>query len=368
MSHMGEIIPSQYVPVINAVSKLAAQGRKVATSDDLLEIVKKDQPANAPSIVSPLSLSEDQTHRLLDRSLTMMNAWGDCVYFSEGKSSGIVYLSLQYLTKQVIAKLLDPVLSRASAGCIEHSALALNMLGRESTSADERVLTEAYTMLLKFDACFCDPYHDNKQFVEQKSIVPSLLPGRDPIKLEAQWSSQLNLAEFQQEMSWFIQLRPVAPRDLFARLMCKFFQEVAQSNGVQITKYYVWKNGLVATLYGQRILVTHSENSIHVNIRVPVASESVNTVKQREFCSSAAAKVIGIFQEVSRSFKGVTHQAWTIVRVAAGEGGVCFFKIPSPSDAQVKCELCGLLKSRSCVLEAAGFLPTRQSEMSMFMR
>ena len=123
--------------------------------------------------------SEFDNDDLIRQALSLLHEWGEIVYFSSPPSlSNIIILDPKFLTKGILADLFrseQNISSKRKDGIIYHKDLVYFWTQFKDQGRDFNSLASTFLSLLeKFGVCFI--VEEDKPFLDQKSIIPSLLP------------------------------------------------------------------------------------------------------------------------------------------------------------------------------------------------
>jgi len=171
-SYMGERVPRSYLIVEKALYELdpARQETPIVHLPviELQHIIKhcKDQLPLEPDTVK--------------RALSLLSLWGRCVYFDQPKElAEVVILDPRFLTQGILADLFrhDPnIQSRRRNGIIHHSDLKSIWSRFQDKENRDFLLSTFLSLLQKLGVLFVMTEDHPKPFIEQRSIIPSLLP------------------------------------------------------------------------------------------------------------------------------------------------------------------------------------------------
>ena len=173
---MGERIPKSYLAIKDFLFSLQGKYKTesaaaiAANSVPVLPIVDLDQ----------FTKKFGDTN-LVKRTLDLFSKWGDCVYFSNPPElSSTVVLDPTFLTKEVLAQLFNPALTKYKEnGILNHADLIHIWSGFKRTSGNfESLAAVLMTLMERFEVSFriTEEGGKEKPFLEQRSIIPALLP------------------------------------------------------------------------------------------------------------------------------------------------------------------------------------------------
>jgi len=169
-SHMGERVPQSYLQLEQTIQRLREEKKKLPLVP-LEELNKK---------VGDLAL--------VKRALGLLSLWGECVYFeSPAALSSYVILDPRFLAKGILADLftsLRTIKGMKKDGKVKHSDLAhiWKRFRQEKMSQEEFFSTLCgifVAFLEKLGVCYIADADRGKPFMDQRSIIPALLPERD---------------------------------------------------------------------------------------------------------------------------------------------------------------------------------------------
>ena len=256
-----------------AASKSAEVGKNhevpLVTIDTVMEVaLRKSQEQTHLSEKERSAMTYDVN--LTKRALKLLFAWGECVYFDnedgqirnttwiqedgpekdekerqrelleqdeqERKKeisqqvSNIVVLDPTFLTKDVLANLFSPsLISYYKDGIIKHTDLS---------SIWPKYLDHAPALMAlmeKFEVCFRLRDKDKKDFMQQSSIISSLLPENRPDDLEAIWPARCPPAL--KGENYRIIAFNVVPKEMVSRLMVRLHKLI---NNQKIWRYGIF--------------------------------------------------------------------------------------------------------------------------------
>jgi len=177
-SYMGERVPKNYILVERSVRELRA-------SNPEFPVVSLD------AVLRYTNLSPEVTAR----ALSLLSLWGECVYFNEPRElADIVILDPKFLSQGILADLFrhDPnIVAKRKDGIINHSDLIYIWAGIKEREKAPSLIPIFLSLLEKLGVLFVIHDDQGKAFLEQRSIIPSLLPekvsGAETEALQLAW-------------------------------------------------------------------------------------------------------------------------------------------------------------------------------------
>ena len=116
---------------------------------------------------------------LVKRALGLLSLWGECVYFdSTPELASLVILDPRFLAKGILADLFNPAATtKRKDGIVKHGDLVHIWQFKKGTIGEFESLAQTFmTLLQKLGVCFVVSEEVKKPFMEQRSIIPALLP------------------------------------------------------------------------------------------------------------------------------------------------------------------------------------------------
>ena len=167
-SYMGERVPKSYL----TISEYLGNEREEKKRKDEIPLVDIKGLTNQFG-------DED----LVKRALGLLSLWGECVYFdSPPELASLVILDPRFLAKGILADLFNHdqnTKAMRKDGVIKHADLVhiWSKFTKNSTAKDFSSLATTFmTLLEKLGVCFVVGEDKGKPFMEQRSIIPALLP------------------------------------------------------------------------------------------------------------------------------------------------------------------------------------------------
>jgi len=159
---MGERLPKSYLVISDFIQKLQKE---------------KDVPV----VSIEEFFREFPDEQLVRRALNLLTLFGKCAYFEQPKElSNMVILDPRFLARDVMAQLFNPqMISYYKDGVVKHADLQF-VWSTWKQRADFPELAEMLMNLMqKFGVSFRLVEDQNKPFMEQRSIIPTLLPKKE---------------------------------------------------------------------------------------------------------------------------------------------------------------------------------------------
>ena len=238
-----------------------------------LEKQSLEQESHDLSLKGVAHSSEVKPH-LLQRALQLLHLWGDCIYFySRERMRSIVCLRFEYIAKDTLAALFKPKNCRGTQGPIRRGLLKhehLPMLWSSLGLAPE-MIEHVYDFLQLFHTCFV--LNRTKPFVDQVSIIPSLLGSRK-IDIGKIWPE--TLPDGQNFECFFDLAYAVLPPFLFSNYISTqyaAFQKILEaSNSYDFEqsagKLLLWKDGAIFNSGEQQVFISEDAIGQRIVLRV----------------------------------------------------------------------------------------------------
>ena len=117
----------------------------------------------------------------MKRALGLLSLWGECVYFdSPPELASLVILDPRFLAKGILADLFNhdsTTQAMRKDGIVKHADLVhIWAKFRKGKNEFESLAQTFMTLLQKMGVCFVVSEDVKKLFMEQRSIIPALLP------------------------------------------------------------------------------------------------------------------------------------------------------------------------------------------------
>jgi len=234
-SYMGERVPKSYLQIQQYLTRLRREKLKIP----LISIVQVNE--------------EIDNLDLVKRALGLLSLWGECVYFESPPSlSSVVILDPRFLAKGILADLFtsDSTIRRMRQdGIVKHADLG--HVWRRFTigvfAGSFLDFAPIFTLLLqKLGVWFVIKEDENKPFLEQRSIIPMLLPEKnaDPFRGEAGYPSHFQRVWPDDpppnkpiQIERVLKFCRVVPSELVSRLLVHLHPQIQDG--------LVWKNEVV---------------------------------------------------------------------------------------------------------------------------
>ena len=323
-TYMGERVPRSYVAILDylhGVNELRKE--RVEHSKEIKETMKEKEATgskidpyssdgNELPIIKVDDVSKMYGEDLVKRALGLFSLWGECVYFeSPPELANIVILDPRFLTKGILADLFraDPhVRGMKKGGVVRHADLhqiwgrffTKGMSGEEFSS----LCSTFMTLLQTLGVCFVIEEDRSKPFMEQRSIIPSLLPPR--YQANAVESNWLKAADFKElfDRCWPLDApfdRPVemerslhfnvVPVELVSRLLVHLHGFIQSS--------LVWRD---------EALLFNQEDNTQVWIRISIPAQSFCMTlrgSNEESCLQLLFQIVEEIKATCKAYPGV---------------------------------------------------------------
>jgi len=163
-SYLGERVPKSYLIVRKVLRELQEERKNfpIAEIETVIECCAAQIEIERPAAI---------------RALKLLSYWGDCVYFDHPKElQSLVILDPTFLTKEVLAQVFNPqMVPNINGGILKHIDLPIFWKTKNTNPDFEKLLPSFHELLCKFEVCFVLKEDLGKPFLEQRSLVPSLL-------------------------------------------------------------------------------------------------------------------------------------------------------------------------------------------------
>jgi len=165
-SYMGKTVPTKYLAINENI--LQTRQEKLLRNDiPLIEIEELTAQFGDESLVK--------------RALRLLSLWGECVYFdSPPELASMVILDPRFLAKGILADLFNhdsTTQAMRKDGIVKHADLVhIWAKFRKGKNEFESLAQTFMTLLQKLGVCFVVSEDEKKPFMEQRSIIPALLP------------------------------------------------------------------------------------------------------------------------------------------------------------------------------------------------
>jgi len=322
-SYMGNPVPDGYLQI----SKLLAKVREERLSNNELPVVEVKDLALWAGYDEKALLQLLDDEPLVKRALSFLSLWGECLYFdSPPELSNIVIVDPKFLAKGILADLFkadDHTRSQTRNGIVPHERLQFiwkkfatpanprssedstppNLtedredrfvtLGRgPKNDADFSHVAASFMMLLeKLGVCFVMPETPEKPFMNQRSIIPALLPDK------AEDDSIRGLRPFAEEWTvdppWDKQIEVervlkfnVIPAEVISQLLVHLHRFIWNGN--------VWRNDVLLSLPEYDALAWISADLTSNTFTVAIRGKAVSKCEAAlQFISTKIKEVVG---------------------------------------------------------------------------
>lgn len=196
-AYMGECLPMKYLSISKYL--MNARDKLLATESEQPDTVKGRSVSNAsvqsarvwsknlPILNLRELVAEFGDESLVKRALSLLSLWGECLYFDTPGLESMVILDPKFLAQGILADLFTANISLSSMrkdGILKHENLLhiwARYQGDQSRDAFISMCKTFLVLLENLEVCFpCAEDHespsDSKDFLQQRSIIPSLLP------------------------------------------------------------------------------------------------------------------------------------------------------------------------------------------------
>jgi len=232
-SYMGERVPKNYTDIA-ALLMTEREKRKATGQLQIMELG---------------GLFKVYSEGLVKRALELLSLWGECAYFaSPPELSSIVILDPKFLASGILADLFtsdDTFRRMRKDGVVKHSDLAQiwKRFKHEGMKEEDfsSLCVTFMTLLVKLGVCFVMDSDRGRPFMEQRSIIPALLPERDAndqfglFRLQQVWPNDAPPSKPVQ-IERVLKFR-VIPSELVSRLLAHLHPHIQEG--------LVWKNECV---------------------------------------------------------------------------------------------------------------------------
>jgi len=281
-SYMGERVPKAYLIVERAVKQLRL-------SHQLFPMVE----------IQEISQDQGVSTSLIKRALSFLSLWGECVYFEEPEElAEIVILDPEFLTQGILADLFrhEPnIQSQRKDGIIQHSSLSFiwSRFKDNHKGKLESLLVSFVSLLQKLGVLFVMEEDQEKPFLQQRSILPFLLPtkpiGKELARFEKIWPKDAPYSR-PIEVERILKFN-VLPGELVSRLLVLLHPYIQEG--------LVWKN---------EVVIFNKMHNTQGWIRAELdLNRFIITLRGSDLskCKELLQVIVGKVEEVGKKHKGI---------------------------------------------------------------
>jgi hypothetical protein len=229
--------------------------------------------------------------------LTLFHMWGNVVYFyNHVQLQHTVCLQLDYLARDTLAHLLNPQNNRGRRNMlIKQGTLSHRDLSHIWKMVHPDYHEHIINMMELFHVCFRIS-SATLPFVEQQSIIPSLLPKTAPDGLTEVWPDEQPVDI---PYALFIELRYNSyPEEILSHFIAGQMCAITKCDG-NLSSVTLWKQGIIINIMDQQLFVRSIKE-------VGICVQARGTDQQK--CSTVLQQALSNLRELELQYTGLSAE------------------------------------------------------------